>query len=58
MEYPTLNIITLGDGEVGKSSLINRISNNSFDIDYRRTMGIDVQKAEIKVDNITIPLAL
>ena len=36
-----LNIITLGDAGVGKTSIINRIKNNTFQESYKITISVD-----------------
>ena len=36
-----LNIITLGDAGVGKTSIINRIKNNTFQESYKVTISVD-----------------
>ena len=34
-------IVLVGDSEVGKTNLLNRVSQDSFDCDYRATIGVD-----------------
>ena len=42
-------IITLGDGQVGKSSLIVRYVDKSFSINYLSTIGVDSKYKKIKL---------
>jgi small GTP-binding protein len=42
-------IITLGDGQVGKSSLILRYVDNSFSTNYLSTIGVDSKYKKIKL---------
>ena len=46
-----VNLITLGDADVGKTSLITRYINNSFSHNYIDTLGIDTQTKKIKLKN-------
>lgn len=47
MDDISINIITLGDGMVGKTSLIRRMAENRFDHHYQMTLGIDVFKKQM-----------
>lgn len=47
-------IILMGDGGVGKSSLMKRFCQNHFDINSRTTLGIEFMYKNIKIDNKTI----
>ena len=44
-----VNLITLGDAEVGKTSLIIRYIKNSFSHNYLATLGVDSQIKRIKL---------
>lgn len=52
MEY-TFKLILLGDYSSGKTSILNRFSDNSFDNDYRSTIGVDFVRKEILHDKIS-----
>ena len=43
-------IITLGDGQVGKSSLIMRYIDNSFTLNYLSTIGVDSKYKRVKIN--------
>ena len=45
------SLITLGDGQVGKTSLIYRYIDDTFTFDYLSTIGIDSKKKIIKLKN-------
>ena len=45
----TVNIITLGEGTVGKSSLIARFVDNKFDPVYSQTIGVDFKITTLRV---------
>ena len=46
-EIKTFNIITLGDCGIGKTSIINRFINNTFDENISSTDGINFLKKEM-----------
>ena len=35
-------IVAVGDGRVGKTSLIRRFAENKFDMNYLPTLGVDI----------------
>jgi small GTP-binding protein len=43
----TLKIMVMGDGKVGKSSLITRYVNNRFDKDHKMTIGINFLRKDL-----------
>ncbi|CAD8200470.1 unnamed protein product [Paramecium octaurelia] len=50
-EKKGFNILLIGDYGVGKTTLINQIINNGFSESHCATLGIDITKQEIKVEN-------
>ena len=46
-----VNLITLGDGRVGKTSIIHRYIDNSFSQNYLSTIGIDSKFKKVKLIN-------
>ena len=42
------HIVTLGDGQVGKTSIILRYIENSFTLNYLSTIGIDSKIKKVK----------
>jgi small GTP-binding protein len=42
-------VIILGDMGVGKTSLVNRFVNNSFNKDYKATIGVDFEVERFKI---------
>ena len=53
-----LKIITLGNSEVGKTSIINRFTSNYFDKDLINTIGIDSKTHQMKIGEKTINLKI
>ena len=51
-------IITLGDGQVGKSSLIVRYVDNSFSTNYLSTIGVDSKYKKIKLNGEEIKVKI
>ena len=45
------HIVTLGDGQVGKTSIILRYIENSFTLNYLSTIGIDSKIKKVKLKN-------
>lgn len=50
------NIIIIGDSGVGKSALLQRYINNSFDNKFPSTIGIDFYTKNIKINNDGVKL--
>jgi len=44
----------LGDGGVGKSSILDRFVSNTFDPKYRATIGIDYKNKSIEMAKDTV----
>jgi len=59
LEYDYLfKIIVIGDSQVGKSSVILRFSDNSFNESYLSTIGVDFKIRTVSVNGRTIKLQL
>ena len=46
-----LKVVLLGDGGVGKSSLMNRFVSNKFDSQSFHTIGVEFLNKDVLVDN-------
>lgn len=46
-----LKVVLLGDGKVGKSSLMNRYVSNKFDAQSFHTIGVEFLNKEVSVDD-------
>ena len=53
-----LKIITLGNSEVGKTSIINRFTSNYFDKDLINTIGMDSKTHQMKIGEKTVNLKI
>ena len=53
-----INIITLGESSVGKSSIINRYVENNFDYNFVSTLGVDFRKKIININGEDIRLKI
>ena len=53
-----INIITLGESSVGKSSIINRYVENNFDYNFVSTLGVDFRKKNININAEDIRLKI
>ena len=51
-------IIFLGDPGVGKSSIINRFSQDKFDSNYQATIGLDFHTKNVMIENQNMKLLL
>jgi len=47
----TISIITIGDTSVGKTSIIKKFSDNNFSIGTLPTIGVELFKTELIIDN-------
>ena len=57
-EIEKYKIIFLGDQGVGKSSILNRFSEDKFEQEYQATIGLDFQSKNVKIDNQDVHLLL
>lgn len=46
-----LKVVILGDGGVGKSSLMNRFVKNEFDVESFHTIGVEFLNKDVLVDS-------
>lgn len=53
-----IELITLGDSQVGKTSLLQRFSDNKFSSNYITTVGIDFKIKHIQLDGKNIKLLM
>jgi len=53
MGYYSLKVILLGDGAVGKTSIVNRFIQRKFKVDYSHTVGVDIRSKEIIINKDT-----
>jgi small GTP-binding protein len=51
-------ILLLGDGGVGKTSLLRRFIHNTFDVDYHSTIGVQFMTKIIKFHNKNVKLVI
>ncbi len=49
-----MKICLLGDGGVGKTSLVYRFIQNRFSTDFKSTLGVNLLKHEVIIDNIRV----
>ncbi|MFX0136986.1 MAG: Rab family GTPase [Candidatus Hodarchaeota archaeon] len=56
-EY-VFKIIVIGDPAVGKTSLINRFIQDTFEADYKETIGTNILRKTVKIGDNTINLTL
>lgn len=54
MAQRSVKILLLGDGAVGKTSLVRRFVEQKFDESYKMTIGVNVKKKEIDELNLTM----
>lgn len=53
-----INIIVIGDGEVGKTSLLNNYSNKRFTNQHIKTVGVDFIKKNVVIEGTDIEIKL
>ncbi len=53
-------IVMLGDGAVGKTALTTRFTQDSFEADYKRTIGADfaIKRVNLPDRNVIVSLAV
>lgn len=56
-EY-VFKIIVIGDPAVGKTSLINRFIQDTFEADYKETIGTNILRKTVKMGDIIVNLTL
>lgn len=49
-------IVAVGDGRVGKTSLIRRFAENKFDMNYLPTLGVDITTKSLSVSEKSVKL--
>ena len=55
----TFKVMVLGDGEVGKTSLINQFVEKTFKKDYKSTIGVNIMTKDYNVmENLTIKFSI
>lgn len=57
MEY-VMKICLLGDGAVGKTSLVYRFIENRFSTDFKSTLGVNLLKRKVNVDDSTVSVQI
>ena len=51
-------IVIIGDAAVGKTSLINQFVESSFNEDYKPTLGANIVRKDVNLDNIKVRLIM
>ncbi|MCP4763978.1 MAG: GTP-binding protein [archaeon] len=57
MEY-VMKICLLGDGNVGKTSLVYRFIENRFSTDFKSTLGVNLLKRKVTIDDDTVSVQI
>ena len=57
-DVPKYKIIFLGDQGVGKSSILNRFSQDKFEQDYQATIGLDFHSKNATINGVNVRLLL
>jgi len=52
----TLKVIVIGDSCVGKSSLMRRVTDNTFNNEFSSTIGVDFKSISININDYNIKL--
>ena len=58
MKYFNAKTLLLGDGAVGKTSLIKQYVKNEFEADYKPTIGVDIFSKSVKFENVQINMSV
>ena len=53
-----INLITLGESSVGKSSIINRYTQNIFNFSFVSTIGIEFRRKTITINNNVVEIKI
>ncbi|MBN2155395.1 MAG: GTP-binding protein [Candidatus Lokiarchaeota archaeon] len=53
-----MKICLLGDGGVGKTSLVYRFIQNRFSTDFKSTLGVNLLKHEVAIDHIRVTVQI
>lgn len=53
-----ISIIVIGDGEVGKTSLLKNYNDKKFTNQHVKTIGVDFIKKNITIDGVDIEVKL
>ena len=51
-------IVILGDAAVGKTSLINQFVEGTFQEDYKPTLGANIIRKDVNIDNVRVRLIM
>lgn len=54
----TIKVLCLGDGAVGKTSLIRRFAQNKFEKSYLETLGVDITDKIVSVEGNNLKLVI
>ncbi|XP_044005182.1 ras-related protein Rab-23 [Aphidius gifuensis] len=54
----SLKVVIVGNGAVGKSSMIQRFCKGTYTRDYKKTIGVDFLERQIEIDNEDVRLML
>lgn len=46
-----IKVVVVGNGNVGKSSMIRRFCKNEYLQTYKKTIGVDYQERELQINN-------
>ena len=53
-----INLVTLGESSVGKSSIINRYTQNIFNFSFVSTIGIEFRRKTITINNNVVEIKI